>query len=1760
MKEEKRFSNLLVNLTKFEDSESSEIDDNNNDFELKKYEKFKPKNKIKNDNTLKRTEDQVKNLLSCFIKNIEEENKIDLIYDGRKNKRNKFKGIINKKMPSKSISLNLMKKKISKDNIFNNIKRKSKFKSNSNIIKINNISEGNNNNIRLNDNKLNTSKYLNLNYNYKKKFENKEIINGFFHIRNSLGSKNFSNNKKVQNKENKLISNDNRISYPNNANPKSLIKKHKSVNQNNIYLNFKKDFIIKKSSLNNHKEIQRIINNSIKDIPKESNNDSILSDFSNSNLNKNSLDRDRIFRGHQTYKVDDNNINKRKSSKLNKFNQLNKKPFIHLTELSNKNIDGKSHLNGKIFFLRNSYKSNMNYNRRTTEENFNDNNIFSSKRKYFNLEPNFKSVREQLKKSIIIRPEELDISLNEEEENNKFIRKQINEIITLKNENKSNGNLLKIDSKENISNNNLDCILVENKSYEAKNDMKKINTNNSYKTHSHSNIDDSNVLNNDNLKRENVEYYEKYRFLIHKQCIYDSIDDEEFEDEEEINNYYIEPNSFFSIIFDLVIFSMSIISLIEVPFYLAMNHNFCKRNKITFLSLVNIFIEYLYIIDIFISFFRAFYNSDERLIVKKKIIAKKYITSWFLFDLLASIPFYTINKLKEPICNEKELSSHYYNIILNNLDYLFLNNRLFKIFKIFHSNEVWKIILNNINVYSWNKLRIIVYLFLLYISINYSACMYIFISRNSYPNWIYATKLESKEFINIYICSIYIILMAITTVGYGDIPCYSSKEKFFQILILNIGIMAYSTAVSFFSNYIKKINERSVDFEKRVSILDEIKINYPNLSDQLYERILRYLKFKNFHEKKLKNVIFDCLPVGLKNNLISEMYKPIIKNFIFFKNFQNLDFIVRVILAFKPIMAYKKDILVNEGDMVKDIMFVSKGILSVELPINLSDQQENINKYLKSSLFTKEKGPNIQKIGNSTIIPANSIHNNYDKFLNKRKSYYDLSSFLSSTNLFKYSPTFNKILPKIKKENEKKVEEKKNIVYIKIVRIRQNEHFGDVLMFLDQRSPLRVRVKSKKCELFFLKKIDAIKISTSYQNIWRRINKKSVYNFEQMKKNIKKMVEIYCCSKIKNDKEISDAFPDKKDNIKSKNDSYNFNLIKNKGNILKRSKSLILRKINYYKLLKNIKTEVYLNSNIFHKKNKNKCHSSKKLIRKYILNSIYTPSKKTINSINSSLYSSSNNKFKYKNNKNNNKNKFVQINDNENHFAENRLTEILNDNYKYYKGIKEINNNNKKISIISEKQGKEITIDKFGCSNSNKLMKDVKLNPSKNSGKIASKYKNKNINNYIDLIDNRQEEESKSSSFEHNINKEIYSEEEIHINNGDNLLNKKINFDIVNINKELDIKRRESKNNKLKILLNISEDYFENKNKNINISKESNKNENVYKRSNSFMKENSILDNMDLQFKSYRKKNNKKEDTSQNHCKIKKKCWDSKILQINNNSFQLNSLYDNLNIIGGKILMNNRNLQDNLKRYLLEQIMELSKSNINKIELKKLKKTNSFEKPFNFKEKNTSLSTIELNKNSSKSIIYDKNKKRNKNFNNDSIKKIKTSKIINIPSLLYKNEKQKKKSETNIFQSGIIDESIETLFNNKFIKENNVNQKGLIYQNMNILNNINNINYYNNSTGDLPKQLNTNRKNSAIISLFSKPKKKDNNLLSKINLNIQKTNQNLNNPEQFYSNYFNSILKGEIIGRNFTNKNFYSPNMADKFRKNVHKEKNKKNK
>ena len=136
-----------------------------------------------------------------------------------------------------------------------------------------------------------------------------------------------------------------------------------------------------------------------------------------------------------------------------------------------------------------------------------------------------------------------------------------------------------------------------------------------------------------------------------------------------------------------------------------------------------------------------------------------------------------------------------------------------------------------------------------------------------------------------------------------------------------------------------------MNYEKKMNLLNEIKLHHPNMKDSIYDEILRNIHNEQLYEKKDKQLLFHCLPYSLKNKLIMEMHRPIIKNFDFFKEVHNSDFIVKVATSLKSIISIRGDTIIKEGDFIKEIIFVKKGVIAVNIYIDLNNPEISIKKY-----------------------------------------------------------------------------------------------------------------------------------------------------------------------------------------------------------------------------------------------------------------------------------------------------------------------------------------------------------------------------------------------------------------------------------------------------------------------------------------------------------------------------------------------------------------------------------------------------------------------------------------------------------------------------------------------------------------------------------------------------------------------------------------------------------------------------------------------
>ena len=614
---------------------------------------------------------------------------------------------------------------------------------------------------------------------------------------------------------------------------------------------------------------------------------------------------------------------------------------------------------------------------------------------------------------------------------------------------------------------------------------------------------------------------EKFRVLIHKKLVYDSLDDEELIEDAVIENFYLEPNSYIVIIIDALVLVLTFWSMVYKPLYLVINNCDVKNTitSISFNNISNLFIDIIFIFDLIINFFKSYYNFEEQLITKSDEIFFHYIKKFFIVDLISAIPYYTIIKfialnryLKYGIT---KTCSYYYNHQINDYFQIFEILKLIKVFKCVSRTNVTTNYLSNIlNSYTffenWSHLIFNVCFFFLLLHL--TACIHIFISSTSYPNWIILNNLNFSSLPTIYLTSVYFILTTVTSVGYGDIIGKTFTEFCFQIIILIFGLIAYSWLISSISNYVKENSKHNEIFTKKIGMLNEIKLEHPNMPNELYDKIYLHLEYIDLKQKKDKSSLIESLPHTITKSLLYEMYKPIIENFNFFKNFKNSEFIMRVISKLRPIIAAKNDMLLEQGEIIEETFFVKQGRLSLEVKIDAVHPEKSVQKLLDEEYFFGIENNELYKKNALGLVNMTTIKQTvYPTAINKKNLYN-----LYSRNTYNVNNIEKKDIKSIQTNDQGKSEILKhknsssNCIYLKILDIRKNEHFGALLMFLNKRSPLSLRVKTKKAELFFLKKIDAIEISSSYPNIWKRVNKASFHNLKQIKKIMHKIIKHFC--------------------------------------------------------------------------------------------------------------------------------------------------------------------------------------------------------------------------------------------------------------------------------------------------------------------------------------------------------------------------------------------------------------------------------------------------------------------------------------------------------------------------------------------------------------------------------------------------------------------------------------------------------------------------
>jgi len=170
------------------------------------------------------------------------------------------------------------------------------------------------------------------------------------------------------------------------------------------------------------------------------------------------------------------------------------------------------------------------------------------------------------------------------------------------------------------------------------------------------------------------------------------------------------------------------------------------------------------------------------------------MSSWFLIDLVAIIPFDNI--LQDNSVNGVQM------IKISKLTRLYRLIRLARMLRLLKMLRVKNAYLKEAAEFfkiSKGSERMLMYTLILFLLQHVVACIWVYFGRfdeGSKMSWIYQKDYLEMDNIDLYITSFYFTVTTIMTVGYGDITAYSMIERLLCIMLMLIGVLAFSYATS----------------------------------------------------------------------------------------------------------------------------------------------------------------------------------------------------------------------------------------------------------------------------------------------------------------------------------------------------------------------------------------------------------------------------------------------------------------------------------------------------------------------------------------------------------------------------------------------------------------------------------------------------------------------------------------------------------------------------------------------------------------------------------------------------------------------------------------------------------------------------------------------------------------------------------------------------------------------------------------------------
>ncbi|CAF4059627.1 unnamed protein product, partial [Rotaria sp. Silwood2] len=389
----------------------------------------------------------------------------------------------------------------------------------------------------------------------------------------------------------------------------------------------------------------------------------------------------------------------------------------------------------------------------------------------------------------------------------------------------------------------------------------------------------------------------------------------------------IHPCSNFRFYWDLVMLILLITNVIVLPVAIVFFIEDINSAKwITF----NVVSDTFFLFDIVVNFRTGVLRNDyiDEIILEPRLIAIHYIKTWFIIDLLSSLPIdylflffdsgyhsggYTIARTGRAIK------------VLRLVKLLSLL-RLLRLSRLVRYIHQWQEFLSIASM----VMRILNLIALIILLAHWNGCLQFMIPMfQNFPSdcWVALNGLQNAPWTEQYTVALFKALSHMLCIGYGRYPPQSYVDMWLTMLSMIIGAMGYAVTIGHVSALVQSFDTSRRLYNEKFKQVEEY-MAWRKLPREMRNRISDYYEHryqgKIFHEDNILNELSE----RLRLDVINYNCRSLVSSVPYFAN-ADPNFVSDVVTKLHFEVFQPGDQIINEGTIGNKMYFIQEGIVDI---------------------------------------------------------------------------------------------------------------------------------------------------------------------------------------------------------------------------------------------------------------------------------------------------------------------------------------------------------------------------------------------------------------------------------------------------------------------------------------------------------------------------------------------------------------------------------------------------------------------------------------------------------------------------------------------------------------------------------------------------------------------------------------------------------------------------------------------------------------